>query len=417
MNKGQQDVTEEILDEALFETGKQHVDLLLVEDDDVFAKTVERVLHDYPAASFNINRVSNLENALTILASWKPDALLLDLSLPDSHGRMTFDRIRQISNGTSIVIITGFDDLDLSLKIIRAGAQDYIIKSPEMFPILGRVVLHAIEREANRTKLHKLAKRLQEREVELESTVRNLKSTQISLIHSDRERTTGRLALGIAHEVKNPLQIIRTGLDYISRHDPTQVPQARKVLDQLYVAVDRANLIVTELLDCAAPRPLAISESDLNQVMNDSTKLMHHVLKEHHVVLEEDLCADSPKLMLDRQKISQVFVNLMMNSVQAMKDGGRLKVRTSVRSLGEYLGNANDTTHDHRVTIAEIIDSGPGIPEEILPQMFDPFFTTKHDGTGLGLNVAKAIVDMHGGGIRIINHPDGGACAQVHFLI
>jgi signal transduction histidine kinase len=162
-----------------------------------------------------------------------------------------------------------------------------------------------------------------------------------------------------------------------------------------------------------------MKEEDFNSVVEHSLGLVNYELTRSRVSLMRELSADLPPVRLDKAKMEQVFINLFMNAVQAMPQGGTLTVRTSARRLTataqrdeRTLGplNACDT-----VIVAEIQDSGIGIPDEKLPRIFEPFFTTKPTGvgTGLGLPVTKQIIDMHGGTISIGPGTHGGVCVTL----
>jgi signal transduction histidine kinase len=249
---------------------------------------------------------------------------------------------------------------------------------------------------------------------ELQASHQELKTTQLQLIQAEKMESIGNLAAGVAHEVKNPLQTILMGLAYLSKNIPAGEDNLALVLTDMHDAVKRADAIVRDLLYLSASKQLEIKEEDFNAVVEHSLWLVNYELTRSRVSLMRDLAADLPRVRLDKAKMEQVFINLFMNAIQAMPQGGTLTVRTSVRRLTgptqqeeRAFGhlNAGDT-----VIVAEIQDSGIGIPDEKLPRIFEPFFTTKPTGvgTGLGLPVTKQIIDMHGGTISIGPGTNGG---------
>jgi signal transduction histidine kinase len=164
------------------------------------------------------------------------------------------------------------------------------------------------------------------------------------------------------------------------------------------------------------PRDLELESEDLNGVIEQALRLLKHELDRGRVIAVRDLGADLPLLKLDKRKIEQVFVNVFLNAIQAMPEGGTLTVRTYRRSAGEVRpGPGSRGSRQLRavadVFVAEVEDTGTGIPEEVVRKVFEPFFTTKptRKGTGLGLTVSKAIVEMHGGTVEIRNRDGGGA--------
>ncbi len=149
-------------------------------------------------------------------------------------------------------------------------------------------------------------------------------------------------------------------------------------------------------------------------------RFVQHALTREHIALVRELTADLPPLMLDRTKIEQVFVNLFINAIDAMRPGGTLTVRTSRRQLTARERDVGARQTDvfrvgQTVVVAEVEDDGTGIPEGHLLRVFDPFFTTKPagKGTGLGLAVCKTIIALHGGTLSIENRTQGGARARV----
>jgi len=186
------------------------------------------------------------------------------------------------------------------------------------------------------------------------------------------------------------------------------------VLTDMHDAVKRADGIVRDLLSLSAAKPLEIKAEDFNAVVEHSLCLVNYELTRSRVSLVRELAADLPPVALDKAKMEQVFINLFMNAVQAMPQGGTLTVKTSIRRSART--NRRDRRTAHRgnpgaaVVVAEVQDSGVGIPEEKLPRIFEPFFTTKPTGvgTGLGLPVTKQIIDLHGGTINIGPGANGG---------
>ncbi|MBI3323205.1 MAG: hypothetical protein HYZ95_01930 [Candidatus Omnitrophica bacterium] len=233
---------------------------------------------------------------------------------------------------------------------------------------------------------------------------RELRTTQMSLIQAAKMESVGRLAAGVAHEVKNPLAVVLQGLDYLERHLPARDENVSMVLQDGREAVRRADRVIRGLLDFSALRDLEMRETDINSVLEQALLLVKHELDKSQVHVVKELEASLPRVPLDRQKMEQVFVNLVMNAIQAMPRGGLLRVRSRFKPA-------------ERAVVVELEDTGAGIPEETLPKIFDPFVTLKPNGkgTGLGLTVTKNIVDLHGGLIEIGNRKEGGARVTLLF--
>jgi signal transduction histidine kinase len=236
-------------------------------------------------------------------------------------------------------------------------------------------------------------------------------------------KSIGRLAAGVAHEVKNPLAIITMGVDYLEGQENADTT-VREILKEMRSAVKRADNVIRGLLDFSAPRKLEVSEESLTEILEHAYLLVRGEMSGKKYRMVTDYQAGLPMLRLDRIKIEQVFVNLITNAIHAMPDGGTLAIRVYSKQLtgvGENLaGTAPEAFRvGDRVVVAEIDDPGTGSPEAKLGKIFDPFYTTKPTGkgTGLGLTVTRSIIDLHGGTIEITNRPEGGARATVMFKV
>jgi PAS domain S-box-containing protein len=261
---------------------------------------------------------------------------------------------------------------------------------------------------------------------ELQKSHEDLKSAQFQLIQAEKMQSVGRLAAGVAHEVKNPLGILRMGVDYLRKNFKTADSDEALMLEDMTDAIHRADGIILGLLDFSAPHALDCHHEDLSIVVEQSLALVRHEMNEANVKLEKSLAPDLPQVWLDRNKIKQVFVNLLTNAIHAMPQGGLLSVRTSLRKAdaGDPGRDEGSRQADHRrsgdaLVLAEITDTGTGIPEQKLAHIFDPFFTTKDTGkgTGLGLTVTKKIMELHGGKIEICNRKEGGVLVEVLFKV
>jgi signal transduction histidine kinase len=250
-----------------------------------------------------------------------------------------------------------------------------------------------------------------------------LQSTQLQLIQSEKLDSLGRMAAGIAHEVKNPLMMLLTGVKILSKRLADADEDTRVLLQDMADAVARADRIIGGLLSYSRNRDLDTAIVDLNATIDQSLVLVKHEIDKRHIRVVKDLAEALPPVKLDEFKMQQVFVNLITNALHAMGDDGELRLRTCVETMMRGNGierRAMDRyAQGERVVVAHIEDSGPGIPREHLERVFDPFFTTKPTGvgTGLGLSVSRQIVEMHGGTIDIGNRETGGARVTTIFKL
>ncbi len=269
-------------------------------------------------------------------------------------------------------------------------------------------------RQAN-TELEGSKKELQSSLGELQKMHADLRTMQMQLVEAEKLRTIGRLAAGVAHEVKNPLAILLRGLDFLSQSLEKPDETITSVIKDMQDAILRANTVIHGLLDFSAPNQLAAQAEDLNAIIRQSLFFVKHLLSEHHIQPALETATDLPLCRVDRQKITEVLVNLFENAIHAMPGGGTLTVRTSSKTLTGFGSNIGGNMVDcfqigDRVVVTEIEDTGQGIPADKLDKVFDPFFTTKPagQGTGLGLAVCKTIVDLHRGILEIHNREEGG---------
>jgi signal transduction histidine kinase len=249
-----------------------------------------------------------------------------------------------------------------------------------------------------------------------------LKATQLKLVQAAKLESIGRLAAGVAHEVKNPLAIILAGAEYLSQVIPSPNPDIEETLSDIQRAVKRATSVIGGLLDFSAATDLTPSIEDLNVIVEQALLLVKHSTTRNHVAVRTELEPSLPHLMLDRTKIEQIFVNVFLNAIDAMPKGGQLTVRTYRKQLTEVGPEVGYRQTDRfqigqTVVVAEIDDTGTGIDEKDLRKLFDPFFTTKPPGkgTGLGLAVSRTIIALHGASISITNRPEGGARVNLTF--
>ncbi len=254
----------------------------------------------------------------------------------------------------------------------------------------------------------------------LQAAHHELRSVQLQLIEAEKMKLVGRLAAGVAHEVKNPLAVIKMGTEFLSMHEMAGESDVRETLAGMADAVGRADAVIRGLLDFSAPKTLEVRPESLNAVIEHGLMLVRGDLK--GIAIERELGRSLPVVRLDPGKIGQVFINLLTNAAHAMEDGGTITVRTYAKQLTGIGANVSDQRVEsfrvgQTLVIAEIDDTGHGIPEDKLPKIFDPFFTTKPTGkgTGLGLSVVKTIIDLHGATIDLRNLPSGGTRATIMF--
>ena len=253
-------------------------------------------------------------------------------------------------------------------------------------------------------------------EEKLQTAYFELKEAQSHLIHAEKMEAIGRMASGVAHEVKNPLGIILLGINYFEGTISATQKDKRETLLIMKNSINRVDKIVCALLDFSRSEELKMKSEDVTLLINSSLGLVEHKLKIKNIKLFQQIEKDMPKIIADRGKIEQVLINLFSNSIDAMPKGGELYVRsykTKLDRSGRVVSNRENDFFklSEEAVVVEVEDTGVGIDEEIKKKLFDPFFTTKDrtERTGLGLSVVKSIIDMHRGLINVESEKGKGA--------
>ncbi len=251
---------------------------------------------------------------------------------------------------------------------------------------------------------------------------RALENAQMQLIHAEKMESIGRLAAGVAHEVKNPLAIIQMASDFLAQ-EVVGNKEAHEVIRDIDNAVNRANLVIRGLLDFSRGEKLNMRPLNINEVIERALQLVTYDLRQHHVEVVTALSDDLPPMQIDSGKLQQVFVNLFMNAVQAMGSEGHLRISNCLYRIATEHELRRDREHHFRlgeeVILVEVADNGPGIHDLDQKKIFDPFFTSKPlgEGTGLGLSVSQNIISLHHGILDVRNGIDGGAVFTLIFKI
>ncbi len=222
--------------------------------------------------------------------------------------------------------------------------------------------------------------------------VSEVKLLEEELKRNERLAALGEMAAGVAHELRNPLSSIK-GLAVLLKSRFSEGAADRETADILVREVERLNRSISELLDYARPNRLEKDSVSLHDVLQKAITLIRVDAEAAGITIATDFCGDHDLVFADRDKLSQVFLNLFLNAIQAMHGGGSLKVST-VAGQG--------------ILTCQVEDSGCGIEAAMLPKVFDPYVTTKSGGTGLGLAMSVKIVEEHGGRIDISSSPGLG---------
>ncbi len=254
-------------------------------------------------------------------------------------------------------------------------------------------------------------KRYQELAEALAETNRKLEQAQAEARRSERLAALGQLSAGLAHEIRNPLGVIKGSAEMLNQKLQESNPLASELAGYISTEVNRLSALVSRFLDFARPLHTELTPQDITPVLDRSLQLVATMWKGGPVAVERHYPEDLPTVPLDESLCEQAFVNIIQNAYDAMgSEGGRLSVAAEIsRSLGR------DGIE------VRLCDSGPGVPEDLREQIFNPFVTTKKTGVGLGLSIVSKIIDGHQGWIKVESghSPDNtqsqGACFVMFF--
>ncbi|MDD5652950.1 MAG: PAS domain S-box protein [Candidatus Omnitrophica bacterium] len=238
-------------------------------------------------------------------------------------------------------------------------------------------------------------------EIELRQAYDKLKNAQAQLIQAEKMEAVGTMASGVAHEVKNPLAIILQCINFLESKYSGPRKNIQEVINMAKENISRADRIIRALIDFSRLTELEIKKDNISSILENSLNLIGPEAKQENIEIVKDLNPKLPLVLADKMKMEQVFINIILNAIQAMPAGGKLYLRS-------YRATEASCKDYNQYVIVEIEDTGNGIPESNLDKIFDPFFTTKGaKGSGLGLAVSRSIIEMLEGFINIksrVNH-------------
>src|SRR3990172_249261 len=370
------------------------------------ARTRVLVIDDEEGARFGIAKVLEREGnhvelaadgkeGLEKICSFHPQCVISDINMPNMDGITLLKEVSQVTNPPPVILMTAYGSEAMVVQGLRAGAYDYISK-PFDIEDLRRAVRNAIEK-------HRLVEENKRYYEELERTLQELRQSQVERIHAEKMAALGRLVAGIAHEANSPLGALVSSVDTFGRvfsrvksllqlevaDSPERVESllsaAGSALEVAQEACHRMDSMVKTMrrfanLDQAPVRRVSVSEC-----LDNALALLKHQLREEIEVIRD--YGETPVIECSPMDLSQVFMCLFLNSIEAISGAGKIQVQTRY--------------HDPEVLI-RIEDTGKGIPPENMPKIFDPGFTTKGEGvgTGMGLPTCQRIIENHKGKIQ-----------------
>lgn len=278
---------------------------------------------------------------------------------------------------------------ELVLKVRDAAGDEFV----ERVGLTGGNEIEELDRQ-----VHTLIDRIN-------TAVTDLEKNRRLLVRAEKLAALGKVAASVAHEIRNPLTAIKM-LIYSIREELTQDDQKRQHLAVILKEIDRLERFVHNFLQFARPPDPVLAAVDINETVHETLTLLAPRIQYNGIEVREIFKPDLQKIIADADQMKQVIMNLVLNAVESMPQGGSLRTETlRVHPTGENNGKEWVQIRIH--------DNGHGIPDKLLDSIFDPFVSGRKNGTGLGLSVAYQIVHLHSGWIEAANNPEGGATFTV----
>ena len=349
---------------------QQHYSVLIA-DDNRFIRAFLRdiLLQD----GYEIIEACNGLETIAVFQEHLPDLILLDVIMPEIDGCSVCAKIRGLASGKQvpILMLTSREDNETIDHAFRVGANDYITK------------------DFNPTVLRYRIKRLLQ--------AQNDRKIVSHLAWLERLNVIGEMAASIGHEVRNPITTVRGFLQHLSQKK--DLGKYTSYFDLMIEELDRANDIITEFLSLAKDKAMVFLPAGLNDIINEFIPVLQANALLNDCSIELKL-TEIPDVLLDKQSIRQLILNLTRNSIEAMPQGGRITISTYCQA---------------RKVVLMVADEGMGIPEELMDKLGTPFISSKDTGVGLGLAICYRIVQRHDATISVESDKGKGTTFTIGF--
>jgi len=334
------------------------------------------------------------QQAIEKAGQFLPDIILLDMMMPEKDGLQVCRELRERTStqGIPIILLTARADEETKLTALGAGASDFLAKP------FSTTELHV--RIKNLVESHQYQRKLSKQNLALESTIEQLKETEMQLVQTEKLASLGRMSAGIIHEINNPLNFATTSL-YSLRNKgkslaPEQQEEYAEILQDVEEGIKRVKTIVSDLRMFSHPDTEHCDQVKVAEVVASALRFLSNEWKQN--VSVETVLAEQQLIWANKNKLIHVVTNLLQNALDAMKKKSFGNEKPTIRISGRV---------ENGSSILSFRDNGPGIDPEHLDKIFDPFYTTKDvgEGMGLGLSICYRIVQQYDGRISVKTEP------------
>ena len=400
--------------------------ILIVDDEPVIREVFAACL----SVRYSCVTATGVKEALAHLAREPFAIVLTDVYMPGLSGVELLREVVARYPDTAVIMVSGIDRTQRVLDTLRLGAFDYLIKPCDL-DVLEHSVERALERRALLCSGRRYKQDLEKQNTELARRKAELERLQAQIVHNEKMASLGQLAAGVAHELNNPAGFIHGNMDILSEYatglerllslyDALTLPQElsaqvqalkeeidyresladlRSIIDDCRDGAERICDVVQNLRTFSRLDEAEYKKVDLHEGIESTVRLLSRYYTSGTVILKRDY-GQLPPVDCFAGQLNQVWMNLLVNAAQAVREGGEVTITTRLVS---------------EMVMVTITDNGYGIAPEHLDKIFDPFFTTKPvgDGTGLGLSITHSVIERHGGFIKVESRLGKGTTFRV----
>jgi len=359
----------------------QALKVLIVDFSPANILRIKEALSRVSVVSYDISWLQKEESILKKIEEGRFDVILLSYNLPDSNGLEILSDLQYKDLDGPVIMMANRADEEFATQAMRDGAYDYIIREEGFENGLSLAIQNGLNEFNAKKERERLQKEIAAKKVELEAANRKLK---------ELDRLKSDFVANVAHEFRTPLTVIKGNVDLVNKGGLGKVTTEQKeMLDSAINIANRLSRLINDLLDISkiesGKMELKKEMVDINKIIEENLVVFDKIIKDKKQKLQKSLSKDMPRINVDMDKITQVFINLLSNAMKYSPEGGEITVKT---------------VNLEKEIMVEVSDTGEGVAPDNIDKIFDKFTRVtaeKKEGTGLGLPIAKDIVALHNG--------------------